>query len=301
MSTTTEYKHQLIEKLAALSSMQSFDTRTYLLEAVPGAYLVSRVPGNARDDLLHIFDFALAVGRTDQGIPALEIVRRNVMRYVPAGTELAATIEKLFQNLLPPREEAKEGLGNEVPDVFISYAWGKKLEVIVNQIDEALQKRGIKIIRDKRDMVYKDSIKKFMERIGQGDCVIVVISDKYLRSPNCMFELVEIAKNKEFHNRMFPVVLADANIYKPRNQLQYIKYWEDEIKALKEGIKDVDPTKLQGIYQKLDLYDDIRGHISNLIDILSDMNTLTPDLHRDSDFGQLYDALEKRIKRQSNM
>src|SRR5688572_4207170 len=80
--------------------------------------------------------------------------------------------------------------------VFISYAWGGESEEIVNQIDQALQQRGLKIIRDKRDLGYKGSISGFMERIGQGNCVIVVISDKYLRSPNCMFELVEIAEGK---------------------------------------------------------------------------------------------------------
>ena len=32
--------------------------------------------------------------------------------------------------------------------VFISYAWGGEREEIVNQIDQALQKRGIKISRE---------------------------------------------------------------------------------------------------------------------------------------------------------
>jgi hypothetical protein len=84
--------------------------------------------------------------------------------------------------------------------VFISYAWGGEKEEIVNQIDQALQKRGIKIIRDKRDLGYKGSIRAFMESLGKGVCVIVVISDKYLRSSNCMFELIEIAENKQFHD-----------------------------------------------------------------------------------------------------
>jgi hypothetical protein len=99
--------------------------------------------------------------------------------------------------------------------VFISYAWGDEREEIVNQLDQALAQRGLKIIRDKRDLGYKGSINAFMERIGQGNCVIVVISDKYLRSPNCMFELVEIAEGKQFHDRIFPIVLNDADIYDP--------------------------------------------------------------------------------------
>ena len=48
--------------------------------------------------------------------------------------------------------------------------------------------------------------------------MIVVVSDKYLRSPNCMFELVEIAENQQFHDRVFPIVLVDANIYDPSEE-----------------------------------------------------------------------------------
>ncbi len=36
--------------------------------------------------------------------------------------------------------------------VIISYAWEGEREEIVNQLDAALQKRGIRIIRDKRDL-----------------------------------------------------------------------------------------------------------------------------------------------------
>lgn len=38
--------------------------------------------------------------------------------------------------------------------VFISYAWGGEREEIVNQMDQTLQKRGVKIIRDKPDLGY---------------------------------------------------------------------------------------------------------------------------------------------------
>ena len=180
--------------------------------------------------------------------------------------------------------------------IFISYAWGGEREEVVNQIDEALQKRGIKITRDKRDLGYKGSIKEFMERIGQGNCVIVVVSDKYLRSSNCMFELVEIAENKQFHDRIFPIVLVDADIYDPVKRLGYVKYWEDKRNELADAMKTVDPANLQGIRDDMDLYDRIRDKISGLASTLKDMNTLTPEMHKESDFSYLYDAIEKRIK-----
>ena len=180
--------------------------------------------------------------------------------------------------------------------VFISYAWGGEREEIVNQVDQALQNRGIKIIRDKRELGYKGSINAFMDRIGRGDCVILVISDKYLRSPNCMYELVEIAENKFFLDRVFPIVLADADIYNPVHRIRYIKHWEEKRAELAEAIKTLDPANLQGIREEIDLYDRIRDKVSGLTSILKDMNTLTPEMHSASDFEELYDAIEKRLK-----
>ena len=57
-------------------------------------------------------------------------------------------------------------------------------------------------MRDKRDLGYKGMIEDFMQEIGRGHAVVVVISDKYLKSPNCMFELVEIVKNKDVRDRI---------------------------------------------------------------------------------------------------
>jgi hypothetical protein len=180
--------------------------------------------------------------------------------------------------------------------VFISYAWGGEREEIVNQIDKALQERGLKIIRDKRDLGYRGSINEFMERIGRGNCVIVVISDKYLRSPNCMFELVEIAEGKQFHDRIFPIVLADANIYDPLKRIEYVRHWEIKRAELAEAMKTLDPANLQGIREDMDLYDRIRDKVSGLTSILKDMNTLTPDMHRERDFNEVYDGIVKRMR-----
>jgi RsiW-degrading membrane proteinase PrsW (M82 family) len=184
--------------------------------------------------------------------------------------------------------------------VFISYAWGGESEEIVNQIDDALQQRGLTIIRDKRELGYKGSISTFMERIGQGNCVIVVISDKYLRSSNCMFELVEIANGKQFHDRVFPIVLSDANIYDPVKRLDYVKHWESKLTDLDKAMRKVSQANLQGIREDIDLYDRIRDNVSGLTSILKDMNTLTPEMHRNSDFSEIYTGIERRTGGISN-
>jgi hypothetical protein len=180
-------------------------------------------------------------------------------------------------------------------EVFISYAWGGDSETYVNHLDEVLQSKGIAIIRDKRDLGYKGLIKAFMEKIGRGKCVIAVISDKYLKSPNCMFELVQIAKNGDFYDRIFPIVLPDVQIYKPIERIKYIKYWEKQIKELDEAMKGVSAANLQGFREEIDLYTQIRHTIAELTNLLKDMNTLTPDIHSESDFDELSKAITRRL------
>lgn len=48
---------------------------------------------------------------------------------------------------------------------------------------------GFDVRRDKENAGYRASIRDFMKEIGQGNCIIVAISDKYLKSENCMFEM----------------------------------------------------------------------------------------------------------------
>ena len=93
-------------------------------------------------------------------------------------------------------------------------------------------------MRDKRDLGFKGSIKGFMETIGKGKAVILVISEKYLKSENCMFELMQVAKHGDFAKRIFPVVLRDANIFKAKDRVIYLQYWQQQIDELDTAIKN---------------------------------------------------------------
>ncbi|HEY9646912.1 MAG TPA: COR domain-containing protein [Chroococcidiopsis sp.] len=181
------------------------------------------------------------------------------------------------------------------PEVFVSYAWGGESEQIVNQLDRAFQQRGITLIRDKRDLGFKGRIKDFMQQIGRGKAVVAVISEKYLKSENCMYELVQIAENGAFYDRIFPIVLSDANIYKPVQRIRYIKYWEDQIAELDEAIKSVGAANLQGIRDDIDSYTQIRATIAELTNILKDMNTLTPEMHTESEFEEIFEAIATKL------
>lgn len=185
---------------------------------------------------------------------------------------------------------------NTGTEIFISYAWGGESEAIVDTIYETLSGKGYNVIRDKIALGYKGNIRQFMETIGRGKCVVVVISDKYLKSENCMFEMLALRKNSDAYDRIFPVVLGDAAIYNEVSRINYLSYWNDKVKELNDAYNGLpDKTGTNGIVDKINLYADIRRVIDGITVLLGEMNTLTPDMHRATDFSHLISALDGQI------
>ena len=110
-----------------------------------------------------------------------------------------------------------------------------------------------------------------------------------------MFELLEIAKNGDFRDRIFPIVLSDAKIYNSEDRIEYVQYWEQKIQKLDDAMKTVSSANLQGFREDIDLYTEIRDSFSQLTNILREMNTLTTAIHSDSGFEELIKAVELRL------
>lgn len=182
------------------------------------------------------------------------------------------------------------------PAIYISYAWGSESENIADEIELAFEQGGLPIIRDKKHLGYKGRIKDFMRQIGRARYVILVISEKYLHSINCMFELVQIFKNQQFYERIFPVVLDEVNIADPSERVKLLRYWENETETLSNEIKQLkDLSNIQGLTDDLNLNAEIRDNIARLTDILKDTNTLSVNQLMESDFEPLFQAVGKKV------
>lgn len=204
-----------------------------------------------------------------------------------------ASVLQEFDIMTTTREEVERKASKQV---FVSYAWGSKESVeLVDQLEAACQEHDIELIRDENELAYKDSIRDFTQRLGRGRCIVVVLSDAYLKSDNCMFELTEIADCGDLQGRVLPIVLEDAGILKPRTRIKYIKYWEQEKTGLDAEMKDVSSENLEGIRESIDLYAKIRIKIAGIVNILADMNALTPNRPQPFDFKNIFYELEQRM------
>jgi UDP-N-acetyl-D-mannosaminuronate dehydrogenase len=94
--------------------------------------------------------------------------------------------------------------------IFLSYAWANAS--VADEMDNDFKALGITFQRDVRDISYTSSIKDFMNKIGKSDFVVMLISDEYIRSENCMYEVTELLGAHEFERRILPV-LSIAHLY----------------------------------------------------------------------------------------
>ena len=183
-------------------------------------------------------------------------------------------------------------------EIFLSYAWGGESEKIVNELDAAFQTKEIMLKRDKRDLGFKGIITDFMDKIGEGNAVVVVISDKYLKSHYCMYELLEIYRNLKFKERIFPIVLGDAAIYEPIPRLRYLKFWQDKKQELDDAIKEFGTDAITVIGDDYKTYKRVFDNFGEVVNILKDINSLTPEMHREDNFKTLIDAVSKKVNEQ---
>lgn len=105
---------------------------------------------------------------------------------------------------------------------------------------------------------------------------------------------MEITRTDNLRKRIFPIVLADANIYKATGRIRYVKYREDETQALDKELKTVIGVNLIKLQEDFNIYAEIRRLFDGIADTLRDMNALTPDQHEGSGF----DAMIVRLRTQ---
>lgn len=103
------------------------------------------------------------------------------------------------------------------------------------------------------------------------DYTILLISDKYLKSSNCMYEVLEVMRDRKYSKKIFPAIVC-TDIYKPIAQAEYVKYWQDEYQKLKEHLDGIQHQNLGKLGEDLKRYQDISSNIAEFLASIADMN-----------------------------
>ena len=117
-----------------------------------------------------------------------------------------------------------------------------------------------------------------MKKVRDTDYVLMIISDEYLKSPNCMFEVVEVMKDDNYKDRILPIILPNANIYSPIERIEYLQYWEGEFEKLRQKIEKHSPEEVIHSSNDLKIIRHIRLCINEFLSIISDLKNIPVQL-----------------------
>lgn len=177
--------------------------------------------------------------------------------------------------------------------IFISY--NHKVFKLADFVEEHIKNKfGFKAVinRDTR-LEYKDDIEEYMKTIKQNDIVISLISDDYLKSEACMYEVTELMRDEKYIERLIFIILNDedrelfsndleikiANVYgKPR--YDYVTYWVNEKRMYSETLKSLidSPTstvELNATIKRVGRISDEIGSFVNKLNRLKGQNYTT--------------------------
>lgn len=228
--------------------------------------------------------------RTQRGQAAAlleEVVR--LVEHVQSGIGLAPERMERRAAPPPPRADAPQSLRftqekPAMPEWYVSYAWGDdrtpagmERERVVDDLCARAKAEGKPIHRDREVLRHGDSISAFMRRIGAGDRVFVFLSEKYLRSPFCLFELSEVWRHSRqdehaFRDRVRLYTLDDADIRSPLARARHAAHWRKQHDEMEAFVRDNGGPTLLGErdFQAFKKMGEFYRHIGDMLATLAD-------------------------------
>ncbi|WP_203289379.1 TIR domain-containing protein [Metabacillus sp. cB07] len=194
--------------------------------------------------------------------------------------------------------------------VFISYA--HKDSDLVNILEKELKKYDyISITRDIKVTAYRDSLDEFMKTIRDHDFVISVVSSAYIKSLNCMYEVMHLMQDKNYLEKLFFIIVSkddidyyneksrydgfEAQIYDVMDRLKYVTYWRDKKAELDLNIREaaLSPELMVNFSVDMRKLNSVIPPMDDFIKLLSDkVGRSFKEMYED-DFQEIIDTINR--------
>lgn len=160
--------------------------------------------------------------------------------------------------------------------VYFSYSRDDSTNLVA-MICKSLDDRDILYSLDMRDSGVQSSIKEYETAIGNADTVIVVISDKYFESQDCMFEMSGIVSKGDIRNRV--VFVSNLKNVKRNNESRttILEFWKQKYATF----KDVEPNDVEMIKERSYVEAIIQAIPNFWSHIVDDVAFLSKDVEKD--------------------
>lgn len=136
--------------------------------------------------------------------------------------------------------------------IFLSYTHSDS--EIAEKLANTLRTLGYDVKRDIRNVSKWDDLQDFMKSIRKQDYAVFLVSDNYLHSTNCLYEIMQFMKDENFGDRSFPIAVGfsetEKNMRKVQNKpislfddfywIEIIRYWQDYALDMKMQLEKID-------------------------------------------------------------
>lgn len=180
-----------------------------------------------------------------------------------------------------------ENIEDKKPTIFLSYCHqdANIADIVESEIKKNVQ-GNIHIRRDSKELYYKSSIKEYMNSIRKDDYILMIISDGFLKSPKCMYEVLEALKDTGFKEKVLQIIITkddrelypdksksvEADIVSTEGRLKYIKYWKDKEESLNKQLREIDDiSRTARIAEELKRISTISLEVELFLEDMSDL------------------------------
>ncbi len=157
--------------------------------------------------------------------------------------------------------------------VFLSYCSvdSDLADMLEQSIRNSEYKKILQVSRYTRDVLFTDDFTKFMDSVTEHDFVVSIISDAYLKSAPCMYEVSQLMVGNQNLKKFLYIVVSQrdeeffsqfpewktkyANIYSEDGRASYIEYWEQK----REHVADLLKTRKEP-FMHVELMEDLKRY-----------------------------------------
>jgi hypothetical protein len=194
-----------------------------------------------------------------------------------------------------PDEPSNGHPAQTVREVFFSYKHIDKA-LIDKLYQEVNALPGLRGIIDDKDLPFSESISAFAHRIGEGNFVVVAISQEYIRSLHCMFEFYELYRHSQLDadkmmKKMLPIRLEEIDLNDPRVSDGFIRYWR-ETKEVWDRTVSENPD--QALFKTHEKVRNIYNNLGEMLEIINDIKSMNPAILTADNFDGFLNAIINR-------
>ena len=173
-------------------------------------------------------------------------------------------------------------LPGQKPVVYISYAWGtqdkdgrRPLQEFAVRLQRSLEAE-FDVRRDQEAMLPGDSLEAFMREIGRGARVLVLLSDAYVYSRNCMKELENLnARNQSDPDQLrrctLPLIVDTSFSLGDDKRINYVDYWVAEAERLRQSLGNREPTRHLSVWKTIKTVEKIADIADEMLAFMNDV------------------------------